>query len=63
MTTTEITKEQKQEAVINYIEAIKKARQIKDEDEFWEFLYDAENQMLDAEFSMGTLDAFIKAIL
>ena len=63
MATTEITKEQKQEAVINYIEAIKEARQIKDEDEFWEFLYDAENQMLDAGFSMGTLDAFIKAIL
>jgi hypothetical protein len=63
MTTAQITTEQKQEAVLNYIDTIKKARHIKDEDEFWEFLYDAENQMLDAGFSMGTLDAFIKAIL
>lgn len=63
MQALDITTEQKQQAVLNYIDAIKEARKIKDEDEFWEFLYDAENQMLDAGFSMGTLDAFIKAIL
>ena len=63
MTSAELTKDDKNfELLLAYIRRIKESRKISDQDTFWEFMYDIENQMLDAGFETDELDRIIKAV-
>ena len=63
MTSAELTKDDKNfELLLTYIRRIKESRKISDQDTFWEFMYDIENQMLDAGFETDELDRIIKAV-
>ena len=63
MTPQEILKDDKAfDTFLRYLKKIKESRKIKDEDLFFEFLYDIENQMLDLGFDTDTLDRIVKAV-
>lgn len=63
MTPQEILKDDKAfNTFLRYLNKIKESRKIKNEDLFFEFLYDIENEMLDLGFDTGTLDEIVKAV-
>ena len=63
MTPQEILKDDKAfETFLRYLKKIKQSLKIKNEDLFFEFLYDIENEMLDLGFDPDTLDDIVKAV-
>jgi len=63
MTTAELLKDDATfELLMSYIERIKDLRFIRNQETFWELMYDIENQMLSAGFETDELDRIIKAV-